>query len=66
MGQRLILSDNLHDPGNPLVLDGRSGVGRGQRRLQAAREQAASGGLVTLHGSHRGMLLVALLDQPWG
>jgi hypothetical protein len=28
-------------------------------------EQAASRGLVNIHGSHWGVLLVEFLDQPW-
>jgi hypothetical protein len=32
---------------------------------RAAMEQAASRGLVNIHGSHRGVLLVEFLDQPW-
>ena len=28
--------------------------------------QAASRGLVTIHGTHRGVLLVEFLDVPWG
>jgi hypothetical protein len=33
---------------------------------RAGMEQAASRGLVTIHGSHRGVLLVEFLDVPWG
>ena len=29
-------------------------------------EQAASAGLVKIHGTHRGVLLVEFLDVPWG
>jgi hypothetical protein len=127
MGQRLIISDNRDDPGNPMVLDGEAidaaakdpqAIGKlmvdqvwaegtdptggglyyernsnQHRRLQAfetgseammtggwvrvlvsaeqvikeraAMEQAASRGLVNIHGSHRGVLLVEFLDQPW-
>jgi hypothetical protein len=28
-------------------------------------EQAAGRGLVKIHGSHRSVLLVEFLDQPW-
>lgn len=128
MAQRLIISDNREEPGNPLVLDGGvidaaasepAAIGKlmvdqvwaegtdptggglyyerssnRHRRLQAfetghedfmtggwvrvlatpqqlereraGMEQAASGGLVTIHGSHRGVLLVEFLDVAWG
>ena len=33
---------------------------------RAGMEQAASRGLVTIHGSHRGVLLVEFLGVPWG
>ena len=128
MGQRLIISDNRDDPGNPLVLDGEvidkaaedhlkigqlmvdqvwaegtdpTGGGlyyernsQRLRRLQAfetgsedlmtggwvrvlmsadqvgrereGMEQAASRGLVRIHGTHRGVLLVEFLDVAWG
>ncbi len=32
---------------------------------RTAMEQAASRGLVNIHGSHRGLLLMEFLDQPW-
>ena len=35
-------------------------------RERAGMEQAASRGLVSIHGSHRGVLLVEFLDLPWG
>ena len=128
MGQRLIISDNRDEPGNPLILDGdaidaaaKDPLAIGQlmvdqvwaegtdptggglyyernsqrhRRLQAfetgsedlmtggwvrvlvsadqvgrereAMEQAARRGLVRIHGTHRGVLLVEFLDVAWG
>jgi hypothetical protein len=36
------------------------------RKERAGMEQAARRGLVTIHGSHRGVLLVEFLDVPWG
>ena len=35
-------------------------------RERTGMEQAASRGLVCIHGSHRGVLLVEFLDRPWG
>ena len=32
---------------------------------RAGMDQAASRGLVSIHGSHRGVLLVEFLDVPW-
>ena len=32
---------------------------------RAGMDQAASRGLVSIHGSHRGVLLVEFLDAPW-
>ena len=32
---------------------------------RAGMEQVASRGLVSIHGSHRGVLLVEFLDVPW-
>jgi hypothetical protein len=29
-------------------------------------EQVAKAGLVRIHGTHRGVLLVEFLDAPWG
>ena len=128
MGQRLIISDNRDEPGNPLILDGedidaaaKDPLAIGQlmvdqvwaegtdptggglyyernsqrhRRLQAfetgsedlmtggwvrvlvsadqvgreraAMEQAARRGLVRIHGTPRGVLLVEFLDVAWG
>ena len=128
MGQRLIISDNRDDAGNPLILDGEAidvaaqdplAIGKlmvdqvwaegidptggglyyerssnRHRRLQAfetgheefmtggwvrvlasaeqvqrerpGMEQAARAGLVKIHGTHRGVLLVEFLDIPWG
>lgn len=128
MAQRLIISDNRDEPGNPLILDGeaidaaaQNPLAIGQlmvdqvwaegtdptggglyyernsqrhRRLQAfetgsedlmtggwvrvlvsadqvrrerqAMEQAAGRGLVKIHGTHRGVLLVEFLDVAWG
>ena len=128
MGQRLIISDNRDDPGNPLILEGEAidvaaheplAIGKlmvdqvwaegtdptggglyyerssnRHRRLQAfetghedfmtggwvrvlataeqvrkeraGMEQAARAGLVKIHGTHRGVLLVEFLDVPWG
>jgi hypothetical protein len=34
-------------------------------RERAGMEQAARRGLVTIHGSHRGVLLVEFLDVAW-
>lgn len=36
------------------------------RKERAGMEQAASRALVSIHGSHRGVLLVEFLDVPWG
>ena len=36
------------------------------RKERAGMEQAASAGLVKIHGTHRGVLLVEFLDVPWG
>ena len=36
------------------------------RKERAGLEQAARAGLVTIHGTHRGVLLVEFLDVPWG
>jgi hypothetical protein len=128
MPQRLIISDNPEDPGNPLVLEGeaidaaaRDPVAIGkvmvdqvwaegtdptggalyyERRTNRHRrlgqfetghedfmtggwvrvlvsaeqrqrdrfgmERAAADGLVRLHGTHRGVLLVEFLDRDWG
>jgi hypothetical protein len=33
---------------------------------QVRKERAAKAGLVKIHGSHRGVLLVEFLDVPWG
>ena len=127
MGQRLIISDNRDDPGNPLILDGDAidaaaddplAIGKlmvdqvwaegtdptggglyyernsnRHRRLQAfetgsedfmtggwvqglasaeqvrkehpGMERAAKAGLVRIHGTQRGVLLVESLDVPW-
>lgn len=35
------------------------------RKERAGMEQAASPGLVSIHGSHRGVLLVEFLDVAW-
>ena len=35
-------------------------------RERGGMKQAARDGLVTIHGSHRGVLLVELLDVAWG
>ena len=35
------------------------------RKDRAGMEQAASRGLVSIHGSHRGVLLVEFLDVAW-
>ena len=35
-------------------------------RERAAMEQAARRGLVRIHGTHRGVLLVEFLDVAWG
>ena len=36
------------------------------RKERAGMEQAARAGLVNIHGTHRGVLLVEFLDVPWG
>ena len=36
------------------------------RKERPGMEQAAREGLVTIHGTHRGVLLVEFLDIPWG
>jgi hypothetical protein len=36
------------------------------QRERPGMEQAARRGLVTIHGTHRGVLLVEFLDVPWG
>jgi len=36
------------------------------RKERAGMEQAAKAGLVKIHGTHRGVLLVEFLDFPWG
>ena len=36
------------------------------RKECAGMEQAARKGLVTIDGTHRGVLLVEFLDVPWG
>ena len=36
------------------------------RKERPGMEQAAREGLVTIHGTHRGVLLVEFLDVPWG
>jgi hypothetical protein len=36
------------------------------QRERVGMEAAAARGLVKLHGSHRGVLLVEFLDVPWG
>jgi hypothetical protein len=36
------------------------------RKERAGMEQAARAGLVRIHGTHRGLLLVEFLDVPWG
>jgi hypothetical protein len=36
------------------------------RKERAGMEQAAMAGLVRIHGTHRGVLLVEFLDVPWG
>ena len=33
---------------------------------QVRKERAAKAGLVRIHGTHRGVLLVEFLDVPWG
>jgi len=35
------------------------------RKERAGMEQAAKAGLVKIHGTHRGVLLVEFLDVPW-
>ena len=39
--------------------------GAGVRKDRAGVEQAATAGLVMVHGTHRGVLLVEFLDVPW-
>ena len=36
------------------------------RKERPGMERAARDGLVRIHGSHRGVLLVEFLDVPWG
>jgi hypothetical protein len=36
------------------------------QRERPGMEQAARAGLVSIHGTHRGVLLVEFLDVPWG
>ena len=36
------------------------------RKEGPGMEQAAKAGLVKIHGTHRGVLLVEFLDVPWG
>ncbi len=36
------------------------------QRERPGMEQAARRGLVAIHGSHRGVLLMEFLDVPWG
>jgi len=36
------------------------------QRERPGMEQAARAGLVKIHGTHRGVLLVEFLDVPWG
>jgi len=36
------------------------------RKERAGMELAAKTGLVQIHGTHRGVLLVKFLDVPWG
>jgi hypothetical protein len=36
------------------------------RKERGGMEQSASRALVSIHGSHRGVLLVEFLDVPWG
>ena len=36
------------------------------QRERHGMEQAARAGVVTIHGTHRGVLLVEFLDVPWG
>ena len=36
------------------------------RKERAGMEQAARAGLVKIHGTHRGVLLLEFLDVPWG
>jgi transglutaminase-like putative cysteine protease len=36
------------------------------RKERPGMERAAKAGLVTIHGTHRGVLLVEFLDVPWG
>jgi hypothetical protein len=36
------------------------------RKERSGMEQAAKAGLVKIHGTHRGVLLVEFLDVPWG
>jgi len=36
------------------------------RRERAGMEQIAKAGVVKIHGTHRGVLLVEFLDVPWG
>ncbi|MBD2550425.1 hypothetical protein H6G65_12680 [Microcystis elabens FACHB-917] len=94
MGDRLIISDNREDPGNPLVLNGEAidaaardplAIGKlmvdqvwaegtdsaGCRSLNRQRglhdrRLGAGAGLVRIHGTHRGVLLVEFLDVPGG
>ena len=36
------------------------------RKERPGMERAAKAGLVKIHGTHRGVLLVEFLDVPWG
>lgn len=36
------------------------------QRERPGMDQAARAGLVKIHGTHRGVLLVEFLDVPWG
>ena len=36
------------------------------QRERSGMDQAARAGLVKIHGTHRGVLLVEFLDVPWG
>jgi hypothetical protein len=36
------------------------------RKERPGMERAAKAGLVRIHGTHRGVLLVEFLDVPWG
>jgi hypothetical protein len=36
------------------------------RKERAGMKQAARAGLVRIHGTHQGVLLVEFLDVPWG